>query len=71
MQSDDNDGRVRVQLPADLPFDQKWDVLKPVIKQLYLDQDRKLTDVMEMVKAEHGFVATWVQHSCSVVSERR
>lgn len=58
MQSDDNDGRVRVQLPADLPFDQKWDVLKPVIKQLYLDQDRKLHDVMEMVKAEHGFVAT-------------
>ena len=28
----DDDGRVQVQLPADLPFDQKRDILKPVIE---------------------------------------
>ena len=57
MRLDDDDGQVQVQLPADLPFDQKWDVLKPVIKRLYIDQDRKLTDVMEIMNAEYGFVA--------------
>ncbi len=56
-QWEDDDGRVHVQLPADLPFDQKWDVLKPVIKQLYIDRNRKLTEVIGMVNAEYGFVA--------------
>lgn len=53
-----NEGeRVRIQLPADVPFDKKWDILKPAIKQLYIDENKKLAQVMEIVGAEYGFVA--------------
>ena len=52
--ADDGD---RIHLSADMPFDQKWDVLKPAIKRLYLDEGRVLADVMEVVKTEYGFVA--------------
>ena len=49
--------RVRIQLPTDVPFDKKWDILKPAIKQLYIDQNKKLSEVREIVEAEYEFVA--------------
>lgn len=52
-----DDEQVHIQLPADVPFDKKWDILKPVIKQLYIDKNKKLTEVMEIVGEEYGFIA--------------
>ena len=47
----------RVHLPADIPFEKKWDVLKPTIKRLYIDESRGLADVMDIIGTEFGFVA--------------
>jgi len=51
----DGSVRLRVHLPADLPFDKKWDVLKPVIKQLYIDDDLKLSEVIHIIQTEYDF----------------
>ena len=53
----DNGNNIRVQLPANTPFDKKWDILKPVIEGLYLSQNMKLPDVIERMKADYGFAA--------------
>lgn len=47
----------RIRLPPDIPFEKKWDVLKPAIKRLYLEECRGLADVMEVIRTEYGFVA--------------
>lgn len=46
-----------VQRLAGLPFDKKWDILRPAIKHLYVDQDQKLVDVAETIRTEYGFKA--------------
>jgi hypothetical protein len=35
-----------------------WDSQRPLIKQLYLDENRTLTEVMKLMKRDHGFNAT-------------
>jgi hypothetical protein len=37
-----------------------WKRLKPFIKRLYVDEDRKLKEVMTIMEKEHGFKATCV-----------
>ena len=54
----DDDERVRIQFPPDTPFDKKWDILKPVVKQLYIEENKRLTEVTEIVEAKYGFAAT-------------
>ena len=40
-----------------VPFDQKWELLKPTIERLYIREDMKLPDVIEAIRDEHGFDA--------------
>lgn len=40
-----------------VPFDQKWEVLKPIIERLYIHENRKLSDVIKIVKDEYKFDA--------------
>jgi hypothetical protein len=40
-----------------VPFSQRWGILKPVLQDLYLHQDKKLTEVVQSMRAEYGFMA--------------
>lgn len=35
-----------------------WDAQRPLIKKLYLDENRPLTEVMKLMKRDQGFSAT-------------
>ncbi len=41
----------------DLPWAEKWQRLKPIISSLYIDQGRKLDDVIEILRIQYGFDA--------------
>lgn len=40
-----------------VPFDQKWELLKPTIERLYIHEKRALPDVIESIRVETGFDA--------------
>lgn len=40
-----------------VPFNQKWVFLKPTIERLYIDENLKLSEVINAVKAQYGFEA--------------
>ena len=40
-----------------VPFDQKWELLKPTIERLYIHEERKLPDVIELIRSETEFDA--------------
>ena len=46
-------------VPLDLavPFDQKWEILKPTIERLYVHEGYKLPGLMQIMNDQHGFVA--------------
>ena len=46
-----------VSLNLDVPFDQKWEILKPTIEHLYVHEKRKLPELMQIMKDQHAFVA--------------
>lgn len=46
-----------VSLNLDVPFDQKWEILKPIIERLYVHEEHKLSELMQIMKDQHGFVA--------------
>lgn len=41
----------------DVPFNERWELLKPTIERLYIDEKRKLPDVMKILKDQYGFDA--------------
>jgi hypothetical protein len=45
------------QLPSDAPFTEKWELLKPYLERLYLDEKRKLPEVVQIIKTQYGFDA--------------
>lgn len=49
--------RIQVTIPANTPFNKKWDLLKPVIEQLYVDEDQKIGEVVTIIKRDYGFAA--------------
>lgn len=53
-------GRIQVTIPANIPFNQKWDLLKPVIEQLYVDEDLAVGEVVAIMKRDYGFAAELV-----------
>lgn len=43
------------------PYTQsEWNRVRPIIKNLYLDLDLKLREIIQRLEDEHGFYATWV-----------
>ncbi|KAI4126041.1 MAG: hypothetical protein LQ347_005128 [Umbilicaria vellea] len=46
----------------DVPFHEKWELLKPIIERLYIDESQKLSDVVNAVKAQYGFDAAEHQY---------
>ncbi|MCJ1469539.1 hypothetical protein MMC07_008172 [Pseudocyphellaria aurata] len=49
--------RVQVTIPANTPFNKKWDLLKPVIEQLYIDDNQSVSEVSAILKRDYGFAA--------------
>jgi Clr5 domain len=41
----------------DIPFQKRWDILKPVIVGHYIDEDKTAAEVAATMKAAHGFDA--------------
>lgn len=44
-------------LDLSVPFDQKWEILKPTIERLYVHEEYKLSDIMQIMSDQYGFVA--------------
>lgn len=42
---------------AKATYDQKWDFLKPMIERMYVDESKKLKDIIATIKDEFGFNA--------------
>jgi hypothetical protein len=40
-----------------LSLAERWEQLKPVITQLYVDDNLKLSEVIERIEAQYGFYA--------------
>ena len=45
------------QTLAKATYDQKWDLLKPMVERMYVDEGKKLKDVIATLKDEFGFNA--------------
>lgn len=43
-----------------LPYDQKWGLLKQQIEQLYIDDGRKLSDLIDEIERRWNFKASSV-----------
>lgn len=56
-----NESDIKAQL-AKTKFDQKWEVLKPVIRKLWMEEDRKLSELIKDIQASYGFIAESVFH---------
>ncbi|MCJ1472336.1 hypothetical protein MMC13_000983 [Lambiella insularis] len=62
----DDDTQAVIQQLAGTPFDKKWDILKPIIKRLYIDEEFKLPKVMERLRNDFGFHAEETQYKYHV-----
>ncbi len=40
-----------------VPFDQKWELLKPTIERLYINENRSLPDVISAIRDNYEFDA--------------
>ena len=49
--------RIQVHVPPGTSFDEKWDILKPILKQLWIDENKKLADLIDIMRVEYGFIA--------------
>jgi hypothetical protein len=45
---------------SEVSYQARWELLKPTIKRLYIDEGRRLTEVAEMIKRDYGFSALYV-----------
>jgi hypothetical protein len=42
------------------PYAERWDLLKDVMARLYMDEKKKLKDIVEIMKTDYRFYATSV-----------
>jgi hypothetical protein len=43
---------------SDVSYDKRWGMLKPYLEQLYIQEKRKLSDIVEIMKSRHKFYAS-------------
>ncbi|KAL6712976.1 hypothetical protein ACLMJK_009531 [Lecanora helva] len=51
---------------AGVPFGQKWDLLKPTIERLYIEESLKLSEVIKILKDRHHFDASESQYKYQI-----
>lgn len=47
----------KARLSRTVPFDKKWEVLKPAIHQLWVIEGQKLPDLIQNIEQNYGFFA--------------
>ena len=57
-----NPDDIKAQL-AKTKYDQKWEVLKPVVRKLWMEEDRKLSELMMDIQTSYGFTAQSAFHA--------
>jgi hypothetical protein len=55
MELDDDD--TLFQRVANVKFDQKWEILKPKLEELHVQNEQSLASIQEQMKARYGFLA--------------
>lgn len=65
MDAPDGQGSDPLQCFSHIPFNQRWEYLKPVIRQYYVDQDLKVNDLAKTMKEFYKFDASWVHISAT------
>lgn len=53
-------------LPPDVPFQNKWELLKPFIVDQYVNHKVKLSELMQVIKTRHGFDASETQYKYQI-----
>ena len=41
-----------------VPFERKWNLIKPTIEHLYINENLKLSNIIEIMKDQYGFDAS-------------
>lgn len=54
------DSRIQVTIPPSTLFNKKCDLLKPVLEQLYVDEDQALPEVLTIMNRDYAFAAELV-----------
>ncbi|KAG8532977.1 uncharacterized protein KY384_001759 [Bacidia gigantensis] len=49
-----------------VPFGQRWELLRPVIERLYVEEGRKLPEILTRVKDQYGFSAAQSQYKYQI-----
>ena len=53
---------------AKVPYQARWELLKPTMKRLYIDEGRRVVDVADIIKRDYGFGALYVPKTLELVS---
>lgn len=56
-----NVGEEALTVKWNAPTAQQWEAAKPLIQQLYIDENQTLATVVEKLRKSHGFFATYVK----------
>ncbi len=43
---------------SDVPYGERWELLKPYMEQLYIQERCKLSDIVDIMKSRHKFYAS-------------
>jgi Clr5 domain len=43
---------------SDVPYNKRWELLKPYLEKLYIQEKRKLSDIVDIMKSQHKFYAS-------------
>lgn len=60
--------RIDLELLLSTKYDQKWEVLRPFIEHVYIEEDAKMALVKDIVKSEFNFDAKSVTSALLIMS---
>lgn len=43
---------------SDVPYEKRWELFKPYLEQLYIQEKRKLSDIVNIMKSQRKFYAS-------------
>ena len=45
---------------SDVPYNKRWELLKPYLEELYINERREVSEIVGIMKARHNFYASYV-----------
>jgi hypothetical protein len=43
---------------SDVPYNERWELLQPFMEQLYIQEKKKLHEIVDIMKIRHNFYAS-------------